>query len=101
MVTPIAGKMLVDVGFHAVKRTMSVVVILALIVGVPYYFHQMGFRKGYTKAVKDRPTYQAQEMNINQFKGYNFTGLRMFGLVFGHLKDVRNETPIAIIEKQK
>lgn len=101
MAVPIAGKMLVDVGFHAVKRTASVIIILALVAGVPYYFHQTGYKKGYAKAVKDRPTYQAEEMNINQLKGYNFTGLRMFGFVFGHLKDVRDETPIAMIEKGK
>ena len=101
MAVPIAGKMLVDVGFHAVKRTASVVIILALLVGVPYYFHQMGFKKGYSKAVKDRPTYQAESMSINQFKGYNFTGIRLFGIVLGHLKDVRDESPVAVIERIK
>ena len=90
-----------DVGFHAVKRTASVVIILALLVGVPYYFHQMGFKKGYSKAVKDRPTYQAESMSINQFKGYNFTGIRLFGIVLGHLKDVRDESPVAVIERIK
>lgn len=98
---PVGGKFIGDAIWHSTRRFFSVIIIGVILVGVPYYFHQTGYKKGYAKAVKDRPTYQAEEMNINQFKGYNFTGLRMFGIVLGHLKDIRDESPVAVIEKIK
>ena len=96
----IGGKVIGDAIWHSTRRFFSVIIIGVILVGVPFYVYQMGYKKGYSKAVKDRPTYQAESMNINQYKGYNFMGLRMFGFVFGHLKDVRDETPLAIIEKK-
>lgn len=100
-VSVIGGKIIGDAIWHSTRRFFSVILIGIIIVGVPYFFYQKGYKKGYVKAVKDRPTYQAESMNINQFKGYNFTGLRLCGIVIGHLKDIRDESPIAVIERSK
>ena len=97
---PLAGKVIGDAVWHSTRRFFSVALIGIILIGVPFFVYQMGYKKGYAKAVKDRPTYQAETMNINQHKGYNFSGIRLFGIVIGHLKDVKNENPIAIIQEK-
>jgi len=54
---PISGKVIADVAWHAVKRTVAVVVVLAVIVGIPWVAYEKGKTKGYSLCAKDRPTY--------------------------------------------
>lgn len=58
------GKVIADVGWHAVKRTISVLLVLILIVGIPYFAYEKGKTKGYSACAKDRATYEAENQTI-------------------------------------
>lgn len=42
---------------HWVARAVSVVVVLAIVIGIPFFAYQKGITKGYSTCAKDRPTY--------------------------------------------
>ncbi len=53
-----------DALWHAVRRTVSVLLVLAILVGLPWFAYEKGKTKGYALCAKDRPTYQAENMNV-------------------------------------
>ncbi len=54
---PLEGKVIADVAWHAVKRTVSVILVLVFLIGVPWVAYEKGRAKGYSQCAKDRPTY--------------------------------------------
>lgn len=76
---PITGTIIADTAWHAVKRTASVIVVLALCVGIPYIAYEKGKTKGYSLCAKDRPTYgQVGTVNTCDPKEVPMTILRIF-----------------------
>jgi hypothetical protein len=53
----LGGAVIADAAWHAVKRTISVLVVLAVLVGAPWFAYEKGKTKGYSMCAKDRPTY--------------------------------------------
>jgi hypothetical protein len=60
------GVLVTNVVLHAVKRTVSVLAILAIVGGGPWFAYERGKTKGYSMCAKERATYQAQTLTVVQ-----------------------------------
>jgi hypothetical protein len=61
----IEGKVVVDATWHAIKRTVSVLLVLVIVVGGPWIAYEKGKTKGYASCAKDRPTYGSVGTVVN------------------------------------
>jgi len=85
---PISGKVIADVAWHAVKRTVAVVLVLSVIVGIPWVAYEKGKTKGYSLCHKDKSTYTGE--NITVFEGEKkplFLGMKLGKIGLGLIWD--------------
>jgi hypothetical protein len=73
----VEGKVVADVAWHAVKRTVSVILVIAILVLPPIFSYQYGYRKGYSQCAKDNPTYGSVGTVVNNAeKEFKAIGIR-------------------------